>query len=154
MSNIESDRAVAELHRLNAFIRVVRWGVTAIVFVVVGDFLAGEDLKALFEALRLDNSSQLPATVVSLVLAGMITIALAWVAGVAAGYAYRHREHRARNQAVRERATMVARASSSRMNSAKNAASSAKPTATANATCTPVSARSRPAVSSPGDSAP
>lgn len=154
MSNIDPDRVVAELHRLNGFVRVVRWGVSAIVFVVVGDFLAGEDLKALFEAARLDGATFLPGTVLSLILAGMLTVSLAWMAGVAAGYAYRHRERTLRDQAVRERATMVALASSSRMNSAKNAASSAKPTATANATCTPVSARSRPAASSSGDSAP
>ena len=143
-----------QLHRLTTFVRVVRWGITGIVFVLLVDFLAGEDLQLLFQEVETGTDNRLPGTILAIFLAGALSLTLAWVIGVAAGYSYRHREARARTQAVRERATIVALASSSRMNSAKNAASSAKPTATANATCTPVSARSRPAASSPGDSAP
>jgi hypothetical protein len=154
VTNAAPHRAQAELHRLTAFVRLVRWGITGIVFVLLADFLAGEDLKVFVQATQYGDDNRLPGTILSLILAGAISLVVAWVIGVAAGYTYRHREARARTQAARERATIVALASSSRMNNAKNAASSANPTATANATCTPVSAPSRPAASSPGDSAP
>lgn len=142
------------MHRLTNFTRVVRWGITGIVFVLLVDFLAGEDLHILLQEVETGTDNRLPGTALAIVLAGTLALVVAWVIGVAAGYSYRHREARVRTQAVRERATIVAAASSSRMNNAKNAASRANTTATANATCTPVSARSRPAASSPGDSAP
>lgn len=154
MTNAAPHRAQDQLHRLTTFTRVVRWGITGIVFVLLVDFLAGKDLQMLLQEVETGTDQRLPGTILAILLAGALSLTVAWVIGVAAGFSYRHREARARTQAERERATIVAAASSSRMNSAKNAASSANPTATPKATCTPVSARSMPAASSPGDSAP
>lgn len=154
MTNPVGQRAQDELHRLTAFVRLVRWGITAIVFVMLAHFLAGEDLRLLYQEVQTGTDNRLPGTVLALLIAAALSLVVAWLIGVVVAISFRHREARARSQAVRERATIVALASSSRMNSAKNAASSANNTATANATCTPVSARSRPAGSRTGDSAP
>lgn len=91
-------------------------------------------------------------------LAAILSGLLAFLAGV---FAYARAAQAAdlmlaelRRQAVRERATMVALASSSRMKSAKNDATTANATEIPNATCTPLSAWARPDASSLGDSAP
>lgn len=103
---------------------------------------------------RYDGNGILPAMTMNTAYGIAISTVFGAFCGFVAGYAMHPVICEVRAQALAERVTIVALASSSRMNSAKKAAMSANTMAMPNATCTPVSALPMASGARRGSSAP